>query len=143
MALGKQIRHYREKAGLRLEDLEQASGVDAGTINALENRDSVRSKYTGKIASAFGLTVEQLEDDQADYPLQLRQTQADSRGALCLVTADNNINGALVSQAWPFPDVPLDKLLRLSERELGRIEGMMISVIQNAENAALKKSGNG
>lgn len=67
MSLGNRIRFYREKARWRLEDLSARSGVDGGTINALENRNSKRSIFIPAIAAAFGLTVEQLLDESRDW----------------------------------------------------------------------------
>lgn len=55
MALGARVRFYRERLGLTLEQLSDASEVDVGTISAIENRDSERSKFTGKLAAALGL----------------------------------------------------------------------------------------
>lgn len=69
MALGKQVRKYRDLAGWKLETLSFKSGVDVGTINALENRDSTRSKYASQLAKAFGLTLDQLLDEDRDYVL--------------------------------------------------------------------------
>ena len=66
MALGNRIRYYREKAGLTLEQLSERSGVDVGTISALENRDSSRSKFASPIARGLGMTVEMLEDEAQD-----------------------------------------------------------------------------
>ncbi len=60
MAFGKQIETLRKMRGWTMEDLSSASGVDVGTINAIEKRDSVRSKYAVELAAAFGLTVEDL-----------------------------------------------------------------------------------
>ena len=77
MALGNQVKKYRSMLGWTLEQLELASGVAVGTINALENRDSVRSVYTQQLASAMGLTVEQLSDEATTYnpsPLQVRES---------------------------------------------------------------------
>lgn len=65
--LGKQIRFYRNKLDMTLEQLSELSGVDVGTINALENRGSVRSKYATDIARALGITVEQLEQGSKDW----------------------------------------------------------------------------
>lgn len=67
MALGKQIKFYREKLNLTLEQLEEISGVGTGTINALEVRDSVRSKFAPALAAAFRLSVEQLLDESRDW----------------------------------------------------------------------------
>lgn len=61
MALGKQIRIHRAALGLTLEQLSDLCGVDVGTISALENRDSARSKYASAIAKGLGMTVEELE----------------------------------------------------------------------------------
>lgn len=67
MSLGSRIRYYRNKAGWTLEQLSERCGVDVGTINALENRNSRRSQYAVQIASGFGLTLNQLEDEIGDY----------------------------------------------------------------------------
>ena len=67
MALGSRIRYYREMAGYTLDQLSERSGVDVGTISALENRDSSRSKFASTIASALGMTVEMLENEQQDF----------------------------------------------------------------------------
>lgn len=66
MALGNRIRYYREKAGLTLEQLSERSGVDVGTISALENRNSSRSKFATPIARGLGMSVEMLEDESQD-----------------------------------------------------------------------------
>lgn len=66
MALGNRIRYYREKAGLTLEQLSERSGVDVGTISALENRNSSRSKFATPIARGLGMSMEMLEDESRD-----------------------------------------------------------------------------
>lgn len=66
MALGKNIKIYRDRQGLTLAQLSDISGVELGTIGALEVRDSVRSKYASAIAKALGMTMEQLEADVVD-----------------------------------------------------------------------------
>lgn len=83
MPLGSRIRHYRLKAGWTLEQLSDRCGVDVGTINALENRNSRRSQYAVQIASGFGLTLNQLEDEAADHkvpanpePIEVNQKSA-------------------------------------------------------------------
>lgn len=67
MALGSRIRYYREKAGFTLDQLSERSGVEVGTISALEIRDSSRSKFASAIAAALGMTVEMLENESQDY----------------------------------------------------------------------------
>lgn len=62
MAIGKNIRDHREKRlQITLEELSNMSGVDVGTISALEIRDSSRSKFFGTIAKALNISVEELE----------------------------------------------------------------------------------
>lgn len=78
MALGSRIRHYREKAKLTLDQLSERSGVDVGTISALENRDSSRTKYATAIAQGLGMTVEMLEAEGEDYEPQLTAHPAPS-----------------------------------------------------------------
>lgn len=76
MALGKNIRLHREGQGLTLEQLSEICGVDVGTISALENRDSQRSKYATAIARGLGLSLEQLElGDVASPPLGLSEPE--------------------------------------------------------------------
>lgn len=72
MALGKQIKRYRERAGWTLQYLSELSGVDVGTIGALEVRDSSMSKYSAPLAKSFGLTVEQLLDESTEHPIATR-----------------------------------------------------------------------
>lgn len=60
MGLGKTIREVRLGKGWTLEKLEEESGVAAGTIHALEARDSLRSQYFPQLARALGYTVDQL-----------------------------------------------------------------------------------
>jgi phage repressor protein C with HTH and peptisase S24 domain len=69
MGLGRRIRHFREKAQLKLPQLAELSGVDVGTISALELRDSSRSQYFPMLARAFGMTVEELGDESFDPEL--------------------------------------------------------------------------
>lgn len=71
MATGKQIKKHREARGLTLEQLGELSGVDLGTISALENRDSSRSKFFSQIAKALGLTVEELSKEPGEIEAPL------------------------------------------------------------------------
>lgn len=67
MALGNQVRRYRQMRGWTLEELERRSGVATGTISALEKRDGERSKYAVNLAKAFGISLEQLLDETTVY----------------------------------------------------------------------------
>lgn len=66
MNLGEKIKHYREGRGWTLDHLSELSGVEKGTISALEVRKSSRSIFASKLAAAFGLTLDQLLSD-IDY----------------------------------------------------------------------------
>lgn len=52
--------------GWTLEQLSERSGVEVGTINALENRDSKRSQFASALAKAYGITTEALERGDFD-----------------------------------------------------------------------------
>ena len=60
MAIGKNIRYHRERLNKTLEYVSERSGVDIGTISALENRDSSRSKFFPAIAKGLGMTFDEL-----------------------------------------------------------------------------------
>lgn len=60
MGTGKRIREHRIQQGLTIEQLSERSGVDVGTISALEIRDSSRSKFFPQIAAGLGLSIESL-----------------------------------------------------------------------------------
>lgn len=73
MALGTQIKKYREKLGMRTATLAErvsemtGKNVEPATIAALEKRNSNTSKYDPVIAQIFGMTVDQLLDETRDY----------------------------------------------------------------------------
>lgn len=73
MALGARLKHFRTKAGFTLEQLSERSGVDVGTISALENRDSTRSKYAKDLARGLNLPLESLLGDIGDHALEARE----------------------------------------------------------------------
>lgn len=62
MSTGNRIKVLREARKWTLEDLSDRSGVDVGTINALERRNSRRSVHFPALARAFGMTMEQLTE---------------------------------------------------------------------------------
>lgn len=76
MALGKNVRAAREARGWTLAELSERSGVDVGTISALENRDSKRSQFAAPLAHALGVSVEELTGDEA-APLNISESDAD------------------------------------------------------------------
>ena len=74
MALGKNIRSRRETLGWTLEKLSELSGVEIGTISALENRDSKRSQYATALARAMGVTLDELEQPDSLPPQPAKGT---------------------------------------------------------------------
>lgn len=134
MSLGKQIRLYRERAGLTLEQLSERAEVDVGTISALEQRDSGRSKYTARLAGALGLTVEQLFDETHTY-----QTGGATHFAGEVVTL---YGPTPATGAWPFA-LSYPRYMALSDRDRGRIDGYMLALAEAHESSPKKISSNG
>lgn len=60
MNLGAEIRRRRVEKGWTLDQLSERSGVDVGTISALETRGSSRSQYAPAIAKAFEISLDEL-----------------------------------------------------------------------------------
>ena len=107
MALGNNIKFHRDRLGWTLEKLSELSGVDVGTIWALESRNSTRSKYASQICAALGFTVEQLSDDSFNW------------------------ESAQSTPPWPFRLVNEAKFRALSEKDRDRVETALIAVAHN------------
>ena len=60
MSLGQNLRRLRAQRELTLAKLAELSGVEVGTINALENRNSVRSQYAPALAKALQVSLDEL-----------------------------------------------------------------------------------
>lgn len=65
MTLGQNIKQMRSERGWTLADLSERSGVDVGTIHALEQRNSGRSKFAPALARAFGISLEKMVGDES------------------------------------------------------------------------------
>lgn len=63
---GQRIKDLRIKQGLTLEKLSELSGVDIGTISALEVRNSTRSKYFPALATALGVSIGDLLSESSE-----------------------------------------------------------------------------
>lgn len=120
MALGKQIQTYRKRAGWTLEQLAEKSGVEVGTISALEQRDSERSKYTGALARAFGLTTEQLADESVTYPIH-----TGASGAAQVLESER---APYTANSWPF-STARQMFDKLPEREQARVDGYIAATV--------------
>ena len=117
MALGARVRFYREKLKLRLEDLSAISQVDVGTISALENRDSKRSQFAGPLAKAFGLTIEQLQDDTRDW--------LDPNAGPPTPHVANAPAAGYVVPTWPFSQDLFLAVRRLRKPALDQLENLI------------------
>lgn len=105
MALGRRIREERERRDWTLEQLAEASGVEIGTISALENRDSQRTKFVGQIATAFGISIEELTSGDP-AATQLREQSRVSSGT---------------AQTWPF-SIPKSAYDAMSTKEKAALD---------------------
>lgn len=114
MALGKQIRRYRDSKRWTLERLSAESGVDVGTINALEVRDSTRSMYAARIAAALGVTLETLMDVDPDVAYSGReQANIKPMPSMRMVPVLNKVNAGMYKEIVESPPddmefVPVD-----------------------------------
>lgn len=135
MALGARIRYYRKKLGWTLEQLSEASGVDVGTISALEKRNSKRSEKSIQIAQAFGLTVEQLQDEidwiEVNRDSEKRRSRSTDRPRFEMDEGDP----ALVFMPRKHPNRYIANVIRMMEAtdDVGR------QIAQNHVALALKE----
>jgi len=121
MAIGKQIRLLREQLGLTLEQLSELSGVELGTISALELRDSKRTQFAGPLAAALGVTIEQLSSDGP--PGSLTESAPSGRAPKVAAT----------SAKWPFKRVSLEQVAALPPALLEDIEDYIEMKIAKAK----------
>lgn len=122
MGIGSQIRKFRLKAGWTLERLSEVSGVEPGTIHALENRDSSRSKYFTALARAFGMSVEQLADPklEPDFVIVGRD------GSRTIV----EVKEPQQPYMWPFKDLKPYQWALLTPEEQRHIENGALILIK-------------
>lgn len=60
MALGANVKKFREAAGLSQTQLASRAGMDQPALAALEKRDSKSSKFIPALADALGKSVDEL-----------------------------------------------------------------------------------
>ena len=127
MALGKQVKRYREKLNLTLEVLSDRSGVDIGTISALEVRDSKRSEKGSALARAFGLTLDQLLDESRDWLDNPPLTDA----SLTAVRSEAREPASPpYATDWPFDGVSKTQWGALGDKERGLVEGFLMGLLE-------------
>lgn len=134
MGIGKQIRIYREQIGWTLDKLSEASGVERGTISALELRDSSRSKYFPDIAKALRLSLEELADET--YTIDIT-----SRAEIGPGFAPANEPTTLYN--WPFQNLKPHQWSLLTAIERKHVEDgalMFIKARDDPKHAAPEKN---
>lgn len=120
MALGARVRFYREYRKWTLERLAELSGVDVGTISALENRNSRRSNFAPALANAFGLSVEQLIDESRNWLASDRPYR----------TADLVMHPEPPPYLpWPFPGVSVAEWQSLSAEQQAEVQGFVKALL--------------
>lgn len=109
MALGKNIRALRGRLDWTLEQLSERSGVEVGTISALENRDSKRSQFGTAIAKAMGVSLEDLENGNLDsaQPPTSRALEDDAIPVrMHHVPVVGTTQGGPTTRVWTDGDLP-------------------------------------
>lgn len=108
MGVGKNIRAMRLARKWDLATLSEKSGVDVGTISALEQRDSKRSQYLANFCQAFGVTLRQLMEGE-DAPPKAEKPSA----------TDNGLSAEAVEVARAWMRLPVYK-------QKGYAQGIMV-----------------
>lgn len=121
--------------GYTLEKLEELSGVEVGTLSALENRDSKRSAHVHLIAAALGVSVEDLMGEEREIggpvaaPIRFRAIPPpEPTGLQAMEPA-----APYLANPWPFA-VKIDRVLRLPSYDIGRIDGYIQAIVEANEN---------
>lgn len=110
--------------GWTLKQLSDRSGVDVGTISALELRGSNRSKYLGPIAAALGLSIEQLQDRNQVYMPNPRPISAMEEAASYR---------AYPPPSWPFTQIKPTDWEMLSPHQKSQAEIFIKGMIAATE----------
>lgn len=92
MALGKRLKQARERRGWTQEQLAVAAGMPPdgrATVQAVESRDSQRTKYAGAFAKALGIRLPWLQDGEEPMESQAGGRN-DSSSASVKSASDNH-----------------------------------------------------
>jgi transcriptional regulator with XRE-family HTH domain len=129
MSLGKNIRRHRLARSLTLEGLAELSGVDVGTISALEVRGSSRSKYAQAIARGLRLSMDELLLD--DFPETTKPEIAESMTAASSFAPATQTIGDLAYQIGQA----LAGLSESRRNTIGLLIAAQVRDVPNAEEA--------
>lgn len=143
MALGSQIKKYRQAAALTYAGLEELSGVGTGSINAAEKRSSGKSMHAPALAKAFGLTLDQLLDEATDYSDHVRAHVAQQR--LVHGAVPSNVVMSRVADPWPITYWPFsvsrDRVKTVLTRDdLDRVGAYMLALVEARELELVKNN---
>lgn len=135
MALGKNIRTHRLRQRLTLEALSELSDVDVGTISALEQRDSERSKFASQIARALRVQLEDLLADDCAQPVS--HSARGSANVTALKGPPNQAADPLAT--WPLPGITPEAyfgvLTPQDHREISAFARGLLAARARAENS--------
>lgn len=142
MSLGTQVQKYREAAGLRFRELTELSGVEVGTINALEKRGSERSVHFIALAKAFGLTLEELADESTDHTARVLShikyaTKQIKREPP--LTAAEPESGYKIDYWWPFVVTPERMRAVLDHHDIARINAYILATVEVRESMRIEE----
>lgn len=135
VSLGSNLRTARLAQNLTLEQLAEKSDVDVGTISALENRGSQRSKYAPALASALGMSLEALSAGSATGGSVAREKKAKVAGSVRSHHRVAEPPGNYLP-AWPFPDIKPAVYDDLTDLQKAEVQGFVKSLLRQKRNAA-------
>ena len=149
MPLGSQVKKYRNATGCTYADVEAMCGVSTGNINAIEKRNSGRSEHAPALARAFGLSTDELLDEETDYSdraraavAQWRITRTHPTSSFKAAEPANSWAGSI----WPFSITRERMNSTLEAGDIKLIDAFIVALIQSRETLQGKqepRQGNG
>lgn len=135
MSLGSRVRAWRTYYGWTLDELSGRSGVERGTIGAMELRESKRSDYTAQLAKAFGITVDELLD-QSVIPSNRLSHIADAENLPLNPSSTVRLSSGTTSRLAPVIDwASLGTDLRMKNED---VKGMEYIPVPNDASTSCK-----
>lgn len=133
MTMGTKIRRLRLERKWTLEQLADRSGVDVGTISALELRASRRSQFASSLAAALGVSVEALlAGDSAITSGESSATSTQPHALPAVLRQPSPAYGT----PWPFPSVSPSDYFALPARDQAEILGYVMAVMARKRKVA-------
>lgn len=139
MSLGSQVEKYRKSAGCSYADIEAMSGVSTGNINALEKRNSKRSEHTQALARAFGLTTDELLDEEADHTERVIAHITNWRQTKTMPEWSTGVRENAQSWDvgyWPFRVTKDRAKAALTTQDIQQVDAYILALVQAREAEA-------